>query len=219
MRNGGIDKLDFDDNRIRPQSSLDGGSDASKPSGLLGDDESLLSDVVEGVIERDRMRMQVIVLKYLSFSVAVLNWWVLITRNYREKPERILTMWSLQSLCRLHHSLLPLRTTLPLPITVLPVPSQSRQHRRRNRHVPACTYIWVFNRPLQSTTGLASLRSILRRRISTRRSDMSSGAYNRRAGLAGRGYAARIHRRGLRDELDVPQCCDYLCEEFWKRQT
>lgn len=74
MRNGGIDKLDFDDNRIRPQSSLDGGSDASKPSGLLGDDESLLSDVVEGVIERDRMRVQVIVLKYLSFSVAVLNW-------------------------------------------------------------------------------------------------------------------------------------------------
>ena len=74
MRNGGIDKLDFDNNRIHPQSSLDGDSDASKPSGLLGDDESLLSDVVEGVIERDRMRMQVIVLKYLSFSVAVLNW-------------------------------------------------------------------------------------------------------------------------------------------------
>ena len=73
MRNGDIDKLDFDDNRIPRRSNIEG-SDTSKPSGLLDDDESLLSDVVEGVIERDRKRMQGVVLRYTSFVVAVLNW-------------------------------------------------------------------------------------------------------------------------------------------------
>ena len=73
MRSGGIDKRDFDDNRLHPGTSIDG-SEGSRPSGLLGDDESLLSDVVEGVIERDRARMQRIVVRYLSFGVAVVNW-------------------------------------------------------------------------------------------------------------------------------------------------
>lgn len=73
MRSGGIDKRDFDDNRLRPRTSIDG-SEGSRPSGLLGDDESLLSDVVEGVIERDRAKMQRIVVRYLSFGVAVVNW-------------------------------------------------------------------------------------------------------------------------------------------------
>lgn len=73
MRSNGIDKRDFDDNRLRPEASIDG-SEGSRPSGLLGDNESLLSDVVEGVIERDRERMQRIVVRYLSFGVAVVNW-------------------------------------------------------------------------------------------------------------------------------------------------
>ena len=74
MRSGGIDKLDFDDNRLRPRSSVDGGSDVSRPSGLLADDESLLSDVVEGVIERDRRKLQRILVRHLSFAIAVFNW-------------------------------------------------------------------------------------------------------------------------------------------------
>ena len=73
MRSGGIDKRDFDDNRLLSRTSIDG-SEGSRPSGLLGDGESLLSDVVEGVIERDRARMQRIVVRYLSFGVAVVNW-------------------------------------------------------------------------------------------------------------------------------------------------
>lgn len=70
--NGGIDKLDFDANRKKPASSLHD-SEHSGPSGLLRDDESLLSDVVEGVIERDRRRMKRAVTKYLSFACAILN--------------------------------------------------------------------------------------------------------------------------------------------------
>ncbi|KAL8821395.1 MAG: hypothetical protein Q9223_000544 [Gallowayella weberi] len=49
----GIDKLDFDDNR-QPPSTTDG-SDAG---GLLRDDESLLSNIVDGVIERDRQKLR-----------------------------------------------------------------------------------------------------------------------------------------------------------------
>ncbi|KAL8780341.1 MAG: hypothetical protein Q9194_000970 [Teloschistes cf. exilis] len=57
-----IDKLDFDDNR-RPPSTTDG----SDPGGLLRDDESLLSNVIEGVIERDRRKMRRQLAKSLSF--------------------------------------------------------------------------------------------------------------------------------------------------------
>ena len=64
-----IDKLDFDDNR-RPPSTTDG-SDAG---GLLRDDESLLSDVVYGVIERDRRKLRRQIVKYLSFASAILSW-------------------------------------------------------------------------------------------------------------------------------------------------
>ena len=71
--NGHIDKLDFDENRKKPSSTHDG-SDQSEPTGLLRDDDSLLSDVVEGVIERDRRRMKRLVAKYLSFASAILSW-------------------------------------------------------------------------------------------------------------------------------------------------
>ncbi|KAL8928077.1 MAG: hypothetical protein Q9172_001064 [Xanthocarpia lactea] len=63
-----IDKLDFDDNR-HPPSTADG-SDAG---GLLRDDESLLSNVVDGVIERDRRRLRRRAVKYLSFVSAILS--------------------------------------------------------------------------------------------------------------------------------------------------
>ncbi|KAL8682223.1 MAG: hypothetical protein Q9186_001682 [Xanthomendoza sp. 1 TL-2023] len=64
----GIDKLDFDDNR-QPPSTTDG-SDAG---GLLGDDESLLSNIVDGVIERDRRKLRRQIVKYLSFVSAILS--------------------------------------------------------------------------------------------------------------------------------------------------
>ena len=70
----GIDKLDFDQNR-RPRSA-DGDTDDEGPSGLLADDESLLGDVVEGVIERDRRKMARLVTKYASFICAILAWFV-----------------------------------------------------------------------------------------------------------------------------------------------
>lgn len=65
----GIDKLDFDENR-RPPSTADG----SDPGGLLRDDESLLSNVVDGVIERDQRKMRRKMTKYLSFVSAILSW-------------------------------------------------------------------------------------------------------------------------------------------------
>ncbi|KAL9583862.1 MAG: hypothetical protein Q9212_002460 [Teloschistes hypoglaucus] len=64
-----IDKLDFDDNR-RPASTTTDGSD---PGGLLRDDESLLSNVIDGVIERDRRKMRRQLAKSLSFISAILS--------------------------------------------------------------------------------------------------------------------------------------------------
>lgn len=70
----GIDKLDFDANRKRASQSHDSvNSIASEPSGLLRDDESFFSNIVDGVIERDRRKMRRQVIKYASFAVAILN--------------------------------------------------------------------------------------------------------------------------------------------------
>ncbi|KAL8731589.1 MAG: hypothetical protein Q9166_003277 [cf. Caloplaca sp. 2 TL-2023] len=66
--NKGIDKLDFDDNRQPPSTT-----DRSDAGGLLRDDESLLSNVVDGVIERDRRKMRRQVVKCLSFVSAILS--------------------------------------------------------------------------------------------------------------------------------------------------
>ncbi|MCJ1321649.1 putative monocarboxylate transporter mch1 [Xylographa vitiligo] len=70
-RNGHIDTLDFDNHR--KAASANGGSRSSSPHGLLRDDDSLLSDVVDGIIERDRRKMQRLVTKYLSFASAILS--------------------------------------------------------------------------------------------------------------------------------------------------
>ncbi|KAI4119423.1 MAG: hypothetical protein LQ345_000669 [Seirophora villosa] len=64
-----IDKRDFDDNRRPPPTT-----DASDTAGPLADNESLLSDVVEGIIERDRRRMRRYITKYLSLVSAILSW-------------------------------------------------------------------------------------------------------------------------------------------------
>lgn len=73
--NASIDKLDFDENR-KKASSVHNGSEASEPSGLLRDDDSLLSDIVDGVIERDRRKMRLVMARYLSCACAILSWLV-----------------------------------------------------------------------------------------------------------------------------------------------
>lgn len=67
-----IDKLDFDSNR-RPPGSHDS-LHSSGPSGhLLRDDESFFSNIVDGIVERDRRKMRRHVLKYASFASAILS--------------------------------------------------------------------------------------------------------------------------------------------------
>lgn len=69
-----IDKLDFDSNRKPPSQNHDSrNSNASEPSGLLRDDESFFSNIVDGVIERDRRKLRRQVIRYGSFVIAILN--------------------------------------------------------------------------------------------------------------------------------------------------
>ncbi|KAL2044252.1 hypothetical protein N7G274_002957 [Stereocaulon virgatum] len=72
--NGGIDKLDFDSNRKHSSARHDSlNFSASEPSGLLRDDESFFSNIVDGVIERDRRKMRRHVIKYASLVSAILS--------------------------------------------------------------------------------------------------------------------------------------------------
>ena len=72
-RLGHVDALDFDSHRKHAHSSTNG-SGASSPHGLLRDDESLLSNVVEGIIERDRRTMRRQLVRFASFASAMLSW-------------------------------------------------------------------------------------------------------------------------------------------------
>lgn len=72
VKTGSIDKLDFDSNR-RPASTIHDSTTPSSPTGLLRDDESFFSNIVDGVIERDRRKMQRKVLIYASFASAILS--------------------------------------------------------------------------------------------------------------------------------------------------
>jgi hypothetical protein len=65
-----IKTLDFDANRTWR-------SHASGHRSLLDDDVNLMSEVAEGIIARDRQRMQAHVTRVFSFVCAVLSWWVL----------------------------------------------------------------------------------------------------------------------------------------------
>lgn len=67
-----IDKLDFDRHRKPPPPN--GGSEFSGPGGLLRDDESLLSNILDGVIERDRRKLRRNIIKYASFVCSILCW-------------------------------------------------------------------------------------------------------------------------------------------------
>jgi len=64
-----ITTLDFDANRtVRSNRSVEG------HRSLLDDDVSLMSEVAEGIIERDRRRMRKEVTRVTSFVCAVLSW-------------------------------------------------------------------------------------------------------------------------------------------------
>ncbi len=67
-----VGKLDFDDQRKPP--STNGAFENPGPSGLLRDDESLLSNVVDGVIERDRQDLQLTITKYAALASSLLCW-------------------------------------------------------------------------------------------------------------------------------------------------
>ena len=108
----GIDRLSFDEHRI-PRSS-DQGSDGAGLHGLLRDDVSLLSIVVEGVIEHDRQRLRQRIIQYTSFVSAVLCWYVLcltciaFTMALSGSPYH-------QSLCRVDRGFFALRSSFALP--------------------------------------------------------------------------------------------------------
>ncbi len=67
---GHIGRLDFDANRgtVRSNASRDTGRS------LLDDDVDFMSEVAEGILERDRQRMRREVIRTLSFVCAVLSW-------------------------------------------------------------------------------------------------------------------------------------------------
>ena len=69
--NGNVEALDFDRNRKPVRSNNT--SRSSTPQGLLRDDESLLSNVVDGIVDKDRRRMAKQTLRYLSYASGILS--------------------------------------------------------------------------------------------------------------------------------------------------
>ena len=70
-----VQALDFDSNRKGgPPGASEDASGASSPDGLLRDSESLLSNVVDGIVNKDRERMRMEVRRYLSYASAILSW-------------------------------------------------------------------------------------------------------------------------------------------------
>ncbi|KAM0802952.1 major facilitator superfamily domain-containing protein [Usnea florida] len=67
-----IDKLDFDSHR-RPLAAHDSLHSSGASGHLLRDDESFFSNIVDGIVERDRRKMRRHVLKYASFASAILS--------------------------------------------------------------------------------------------------------------------------------------------------
>jgi hypothetical protein len=61
-----------DSARSRPISHY---SRRSRDSGRGGSDDGLLSDVVEGIVERDRRKMQKEVVRMISFAWGVVTWY------------------------------------------------------------------------------------------------------------------------------------------------
>lgn len=81
-----IDKRDFDAHRPllgNTDAEHAAGERASRPasrrsriSALAGSDDGLLSDVVEGIVERDRRKLQMEFVRVCSFAWGVVSWYV-----------------------------------------------------------------------------------------------------------------------------------------------
>ena len=77
-----IDKRDFDSPSrplLRDASLSDGGASGSRDGSArryIDDDASFMSDVVDGIIERDRRKMKRELIRWFSFFCAVLSWYV-----------------------------------------------------------------------------------------------------------------------------------------------
>ena len=72
-----IDKRDFDANKpLLRDSSPDECDSSGSGSGrrFLDEDEDFMSDVVDGIIERDRRKLKREIVKGFSFFCAVLSW-------------------------------------------------------------------------------------------------------------------------------------------------
>ena len=70
---GGIDKLDYNSPRrplLAPGSDASSNHDPSNDNSYAG---SFFEQVAEGVMERDRERMQRVVVRWLSFAWAIVN--------------------------------------------------------------------------------------------------------------------------------------------------
>ena len=70
---GHVDALDFDRNRKPAAPDFGSASGESTPHGLLRDDESLLSNVVDGIMAEDRGRMGRQLRRYLSYASGILS--------------------------------------------------------------------------------------------------------------------------------------------------
>lgn len=89
-----IDKRDFDANRSLLASDQEGSNEEWNPELVqsrprshysrrsgdsrrgAGSDDGLLSDVVEGIVERDRRKMHKEVVRVISFAWGVVTWYV-----------------------------------------------------------------------------------------------------------------------------------------------
>ena len=150
-RIGHVDALDFDSHRKLPSTA--NGSGASSPHGLLRDDESLLSNVVEGIIERDRRKMKRQVTKYLSFASAILSWYGPATSfpcpvKIHCPATNMRALSIIQSLRRLYNRLLRLWPPLPLAPPLYAVPGQCRLHHGGAGHVSSRPDLWLLVRSL-----------------------------------------------------------------------
>lgn len=182
--NSGIDKLSFDENRVLPRSSTsDHGSEPRRGSyGLLRDDVSLLSIVVEGVIERDRQRLRRRIIRSTSFASAVLSWFVcfffislpLKWRGMSMHANGNLVFSLMQPLCRIDRGLLPLRSSPHFSSPLQPVSSQCDLCRRGDCRIPDCPARRLCVRPLQPSSGVLGRSHFLWQWISTGGSHLPS---------------------------------------------
>lgn len=157
-----IDKRDFDANRPLLQDEDEDGYNedrnqrpsrsrtTSYRSRLSGDrrlsrqsDDGLLNEVVEGIVERDRQKMQREVIRAISFAWGVITWYVhncvLITTHFCFCADGLAP----QSRRREYHCILFVRTSAADSTSLYPITSQYGVNRSRDSHVSFCTAVWI----------------------------------------------------------------------------